>query len=83
MDLPILEIGNICPKCRRTQFTVISPDNDMSRPDLPPGVLGLADCRSCQEPFLVKLAPELRNAFISMFGDYPNVQKILLERLFP
>ena len=82
-DLLVLGVGKICPNCGGTQFSISCPPRHMPRPELPPGVLGFADCRSCQRKFLVKLAPELYNSFVSAFNDRPEIRNEVLKTLFP
>lgn len=58
-----LGIGTICPKCGSSQFSISVPD---IRPDdWPPNILGSADCRGCQQDFLVTLPLDLENAVIA------------------
>ena len=91
MDDPlILVVGDICPNCGDTQFSVECPPLSITRPELPPGVLGFAECRGCQKQFLVKLSPNLQNAFISMFDhkpilkdEIPILRDEILKILFP
>ena len=78
-----LAIGTTCPKCGGTQFSISLPDPDRERPDWPPGVLGISDCRSCNEVFLVKLAPELQKAFALIFNHNPALRNEVLRILFP
>jgi len=48
----------VCSICGSTQFSISEPG--VGRPkEWPIEVLGVADCRGCQRPFLVKLPQEL------------------------
>ena len=76
-----LKIGNICPKCNSTQFSVLQLP--LSALDLfPPEVIGLGECKTCQQDFFVCLAPELYNV-ISMLFEGSKIQREVLSKLFP
>lgn len=82
MDIPTLEIGGNCPNCDSTQFsTSCLPPANIST-DLPPGVLGVGDCQTCQKEFFVKLSPNLRNAFAEIL-EGRTMKEEILKILFP
>lgn len=79
----VLGIGAICPKCGSHQFSISVPN---MRPAGWPNVLGLADCRGCQQDFFVKLAPELENVVFLLLRsnkiDHVTTMNVL-KAMFP
>lgn len=82
MYIPTLEIGEICPNCGSAQFSTshLPPANIST--DLPPGVLGVADCQTCQQEFFIRLSPNLKNAFAKIF-EGRTMKEEILKILFP
>jgi hypothetical protein len=84
LSLQVLSLPMICPKCGSHQFSISVPD---IRPaDWPQNILGSADCRGCQQDFLVKLAPELERAvyFLLRSNRIDHVETMkALKVMFP
>jgi len=69
-----------CPKCGSGQFSILEPGVAGRPNDWPPDVLGVADCRSCQQVFLVKLPQELSIHLLNLFLPAVREQNVLLLR---
>jgi hypothetical protein len=81
MEPEIIGLGNKCPYCDSSQFS-ISSGGDFRPPHWSSEILGSAECRGCQRDFLVKLAPELEHAFYAWLM-HNNVPRQWVKKLFP
>ena len=69
-----------CPRCGSGQFS-ISEAGLAGRPkEWGPGVLGVADCRSCQQVFLVKLPWNLARVVMEMLRDVLPAETVIPVR---
>jgi hypothetical protein len=70
----------ICPVCESSQFS-ISGGGVVGRPkEWGPEVLGVADCRGCQQVFLVKVPPELAMHLLHLVLPAVREQNVVLLR---
>lgn len=76
-DTPTLSLKAVCPLCESTQFSVSIFQEGMRPNDLPPDVIGVSDCQSCQRDFLVTVSPELLNVLVAL----PNMHVLVVQYL--
>jgi len=62
-------IGDKCPICGTSGFSITPVNPRMRPPDWGPNHLGVSDC-CCKPVFMVTIAPTLRNAILSSIRHF-------------
>lgn len=80
--MKVMYVGENCPNCGGGQFSISSNERVELRPlHWDAWILGEADCRSCQQIFLIRLSPNLEDALRNLL-NYHKVPHQTINEIF-